>query len=83
MTKMTERVRIKVELRKNGRFYVSSDDVPGLFLWGRNFEELMENIAPTIKDLYKFNRGLDVEVREAIFPSGFGRLSGAGGKHEH
>ena len=67
MSKATERVRIKIELRKNGRFYISSDDVPGLFLWGSDFEELMQDIAPTIKDLYKFNLGMDVEVKEAMF----------------
>lgn len=65
MTRPTETVRIKVECR-SGRFYVSSDDVPGLWLWGSDFEELMEDIAPTIKDLYKFNRGMDVEVKEGM-----------------
>ena len=66
MTRSTETVRIRVEYRSDGRFYVSSDDVPGLFLWGSDFEELMEDIAPTIKDLYKFNRGMDVEVKEGL-----------------
>lgn len=60
-----ETVRIKVEQR-DGRFYISSEDVPGLWLWGSDLRTLFEDVAPTIQDLYKMNRGLDVEVHESM-----------------
>ena len=65
MGRPTEKVRIRIERRGN-RFYVSSNDIEGLWLWGSDFEELMEDVAPAIKHLYKFNRGMDVEVKEGI-----------------
>jgi len=58
-------VRIKIAYRSN-RFYVSSDDVPGLWLWGSDFGELLKDVGPTIQDLYKFNHGIDVEVKEDL-----------------
>jgi hypothetical protein len=73
MGRPTETVRIRIE-RRGSRFYVSSNDIEGLWLWGSDFEELMEDIAPAIKQLYKFNRGMDVEVKEGLiskFVSGF------------
>ncbi|MEW6332510.1 MAG: hypothetical protein AB1560_13715 [Pseudomonadota bacterium] len=59
-----ETVRIKIEHRE-GCIYVSSDDVPGLWLWGKNSDQVLNNISPAIKSLYKHNRGIDVEV-EAV-----------------
>lgn len=59
-----ETIRIKIENR-DGCLYISSDDVPGLWLWGNDPEIVMRNIAPAIKTLYRDNRGLEIEVREA------------------
>jgi hypothetical protein len=56
-----ETVRVNVEYRE-GCVYVSSNDVPGLWLWGKNSAQVFNNIAPAIKILYKYNRGMDVEV---------------------
>lgn len=60
-----ETVRIKI-VKRDGRFYISSDDVPGLWLWGGDLGKLFEDVAPTIQDLYRMNRGMDVEVQESI-----------------
>lgn len=60
-----ETVKIKIA-RRDGRFYISSDDVPGLWLWGSDLGKLFEDVAPTIQDLYRMNRGIDVEVQESI-----------------
>ncbi len=60
-----ETVRIKVVTR-DGRLYVSSDDVPGLWLWGKDPEQVFKNIGPAIRVLYKYNRGMEVEVRETF-----------------
>ena len=62
MTDQTiETVRIKIEERE-GCVYVSSDDVPGLWLWGKDSDQVLNNVVPAIKVLYKHNRGIDVEV---------------------
>ncbi len=62
MTDQTiETVQVKIEERE-GYVYVSSDDVPGLWLWGKDSNQIFNNIAPAIKTLYKHNRGIDVEV---------------------
>lgn len=58
-----ETVRIKIEHRA-GSIYVSSDDVPGLWLWGKDPDQVLNNVAPAIKALYKHNRGIEVEVEE-------------------
>lgn len=65
------RVRLSVENRE-GILYISSKDVPGLWLWGNNPEELFSNVIPTIEELYKYNKGLIVRVEEAR-PSGLAR----------
>jgi len=65
MADQTERkyttVSIKIEHR-NGGFYISSDDVPGLWLWGRDPELLFNDLVPTIQELYKLNQGKIVDV---------------------
>ncbi len=58
-----ETVRIKIEHRA-GSIYVSSDDVPGLWLWGKDPDQVLNNVAPAIKALYKHNHGIEVEVEE-------------------
>lgn len=60
------RVRIKIFF-KSGRFYATSEDVEGLWLWHKDAGQLLEMIGPSIKFLYKHNRGIDVEVRETAF----------------
>ena len=61
MTDSTEQVTIKVESRE-GRTYVSSDDVPGLWLWGSDPERVFGDIIPAITALYRHNRALRVRV---------------------
>ena len=56
-----ETVRVNIEYRE-GCVYVSSNDVPGLWLRGIDSNRVFNNIAPAIKALYKYNRGIDVEV---------------------
>ena len=65
--KPLETVRIKIEHRVGG-VYISSTDVPGLWLWGEDVEQVFKNIIPAIRVLYKYNRNLDVEVKEAPIP---------------
>ena len=61
--KPIETVRIEIA-KRNDRFYISSVDIPGLWLWGKDLKELFEDLSPSIQYLYKQNRGLDVVVRE-------------------
>lgn len=57
-------VRLNVEDRA-GVLYVSSNDVPGLWLWGSDPDEVFASVIPTIRDLYQCNLGLIVRVEEA------------------
>ena len=52
---------IRAEWR-DGTLYLSSDDVPGLFLSGDDQEAVMHDLIPAIKALFKMNRGVDVDV---------------------
>ncbi len=47
-------VRLRVE-NKNGRIYISSDDVPGLFLWGKDPKDVLKSVVPAfiIKEIDK------------------------------
>ncbi len=57
---------IKLEMeQREGLFYVSSADVPGLHLAGYDMRKVLADVVPAIKYLFKMNRGLDVEVRPA------------------
>ena len=58
------KIRIEVKIRGD-HVFVSSRDVPGLFLWG-NPEKVFRDIVPVIKVLYRQNRKLDIEVRETL-----------------
>lgn len=55
-------VKIRIENR-GGCIYVSSDDVEGLWIWGKDPEQVFQNIIPAIQTLYKYNHGIEVEVR--------------------
>ena len=61
---MGKKILITVETRGD-TIYVSSKDVPGLWLWGKDPEKVFRNIAPAIQALYKHNLDLEVDVREA------------------
>jgi predicted RNase H-like HicB family nuclease len=64
-TQPIETVRIKISCR-DGTFYASSDDVEGLWLWGKSPAQLFETIGPAIQTLYKHNRGVEVVVKESF-----------------
>lgn len=57
-------VRISIQ-NKNGTFYITSDDVPGLWLWGKDPEDLLASVVPALKALYEHNDGVVVDVKEA------------------
>lgn len=56
-------IRIKIQTRRDGTVYISSDDIPGLWLWGRDRDQVFRSIAPTIEELYRHNKGRTVKVR--------------------
>ena len=62
-------VRIEFERLGSGYVFASSPDVAGLYLVGDSEEKLSTKIIPAIKQLYKLNRGLEVEVTEAADPA--------------
>ncbi len=65
-------IRINIETRNDGTVYISSDDMPGLWLWGKNLEQVFGSIIPTIEELYKHSQGQSVKAQAAP-PSRFAR----------
>lgn len=63
-------IELRIENR-SGYIYVSSEDVPGLHLWGDDAKKVCQKIIPAIKLLFRLNRGLDVEVVPAASPNEF------------
>lgn len=55
-------VRLKVEHRQ-GSTYVSSTDMPGLWLWGQNPEKLFHDVPIVLQELFKLQNGKDVIAR--------------------
>lgn len=49
---------------KDGVLYLSSKDLPGLWLWGADPEQVYESIIPTIIKLYRYNDGIKVEIKQ-------------------
>ena len=59
-------IQIKVDQRGK-RFYLSSDEIPGLWLWGKDLEQLQKDLIPTVKYLYKANKGIDIQINNSDF----------------
>lgn len=59
-----ETVTVNIKRRGENYVFLSSKDVPGLFLWGEP-DKVFSNLAPVIKVLYRENRNTDVDVIEA------------------
>lgn len=55
---------IKIRPRRDGTIYISSDDMPGLWLWGRDHDQVFRSIGPTIEELYRYNKCQKVKARE-------------------
>ena len=49
---------------RDGVLYISSDDLPGLWLWGNDPEVVFNNVIPTIAKLYMYNNGINVEIKK-------------------
>ena len=56
-------INIKTKLnRDDGIIVMTSEDLPGLFLAGKNLLALARDLPPAIKALYRLNYEMDVEV---------------------
>lgn len=49
---------------RDGVLYLSSKDLPGLWLWGKDREQVFNNVVPTIAKLFELNEGRTVEIKE-------------------
>ncbi len=56
-------INIKEEYREGGVWSLTSPDLPGLFLAGRELSVLRNDIPKAIQVLFKRNYDMDVEVR--------------------
>lgn len=58
-------VTTKLAQGEDGLFYITSDDVPGLFLAGKDMDALFRDVPKVIKVLFEKNFGLNVRVLRA------------------
>lgn len=54
------KIVVKLEDRQDGGLMLTSRDVPGLFLSGRDKAHVWSLLAPTVTGLLRANRGLNV-----------------------
>lgn len=59
-----------------GVLYISSKDLPGLWIWGPDPEQVFKDVIPTITKLYQYNDSLEVEIKEVCSKSIFDRWFG-------
>jgi len=62
----------------DGVLYISSKDLPGLWLWGPDPEQVFNDVIPTITKLYQYNDGLAVEIKEVCQKNILNRWFGGG-----
>ena len=55
-------IRLDVSRRPGGMFYARCSQVPGLHIVGEDMGALQQTAVIAVKDLFKRNRGLDVDV---------------------
>lgn len=48
-------LKLLVERKEDGRFCISSPNLPGLHLAGKDLDKIRSDLAPVIKDLLYFN----------------------------
>jgi len=58
-------VHLKVEHRQ-GNTYVSSEDMPGLYLWGQDPEKVFHDVPIALQELYQYKNDLKVIARPKI-----------------
>ena len=56
-------INIKEKLHQGAHWTITSANLPGLFLGGKDLKALRNDIPIAIKSLYRMNHGMDVEVR--------------------
>lgn len=59
----------KAVLREEGYWVITSNDLPGMLLSGKDLHKLVIDIPNVIKVLFKKNFGADVNVLKTISPS--------------
>jgi len=74
--------RTKIEYREGGYWVITSDEVPGMLMAGKDPRSLYADIPNVIKMLYKLNYQLDVQVSEVVARPRFIKRSDAQPTHQ-
>jgi hypothetical protein len=56
-------VKIKEDYKEGGYYMLTSPNLPGFFMGGKNIKKLRTDVPSVIKILFKLNYQLDVHVR--------------------
>lgn len=68
MPKKSFLISIQEELKEGAFWTITSSELPGLFLGGQNIELLHQDLPAVIKQLFKLNYRMDVEVSILVVP---------------
>ena len=55
------KVELKFERRNDGRYYVTSDDVPGFRMVGTDIDAIQNDLEEVVRDLLRLNSNFVVE----------------------
>lgn len=58
----TKLIRISLCVHEDAHFTLTSEDLPEMFLAGKDVRQLLDDAPNVIKGLYRLNYGMDVEV---------------------
>jgi hypothetical protein len=55
------RIELKYERHSDGRYFVTSDDVPGFRMAGTDIDQIQKDLNEVVTDLLRLNSGFVVE----------------------
>jgi len=61
-------VRLDVKLRDGDFWVITSEDLPGLLLCGKDWKQLFSDVPPAIETLFELNYGLKVQASPLVTP---------------
>lgn len=61
-------IRLVYDQKQDGRFHISSPDIPGLHLSGPDLAAITEDIEPLVRELLLHNAGVVVDTVKWVLP---------------
>lgn len=59
-------IAIEQDYKEGGHWHLTSPDLPGLFLAGKDITDLYADVPNVIKTLFRLNYGMEIDVQPAV-----------------